>query len=173
MSHPSTMELAQYAYAAYGASTNNRTHDDRPMPDWDDLGDQVQQAWIAAAAAVAQAVIEQPAEKAVRSEQPAPQRPSIGRIVHYRLSEHNAEQINQGRKDFHENGRAQAGSGFVGHVGNWAAEGDVFPAVVVQVFDEATVTANLQVLLDGNDTYWATSAAEGDRPGAWAWPGRV
>ncbi|MEI5522550.1 hypothetical protein WB388_18265 [Streptomyces brasiliscabiei] len=173
MSHPSTMELAQYAYAAYGASTNHRTHDGRQMPEWEELGDRIQQAWVAAAAAVAQVVIEQPAENAVRSEQPRPQRPSIGRIVHYRLSEHDAAQINQGRKDFHENGRAQAGSGFVGHVGNWAAAGAVFPAVVVQVFNESTVTANLQVLLDGNDTHWATSAAEGDRPGTWAWPGRV
>ncbi|MDX3555175.1 hypothetical protein [Streptomyces europaeiscabiei] len=173
MPRPSPTELAQYAYAAYGASTHFRTHDDRQMPEWEDLGDRVQQAWTAAAAAVATAVIEQPAENAVRSEQPAPQRPSIGRIVHYTLSEWDAGQINRRRKDFHENGRAQAGSGFVGHIGNWAAEGDVFPAVVVKVFNESTVTANLQVLLDGNDTYWATSAAEGDRPGTWAWPGRV
>jgi hypothetical protein len=53
MSHPSTMELAQVAYAAYGESTGHRTHDDRPMPDWEQLGDRVQQAWIEAASAVA------------------------------------------------------------------------------------------------------------------------
>ena len=172
MSHPSTMELAQVAYAAYGVSTNNRTHDDRPMPDWDDLGDQVQQAWIAAAAAVAQAVIEQPAEKAVRSEQPAPQRPSIGRIVHYTLSEQDAERINQLRQDYQLNARPQ-GTGFVGHVGNQAQEGDVCPAMIVRVFDPRSTTANLKVELDGTDVFWATSRQLGDGPSYWAWPGRV
>jgi hypothetical protein len=166
------MELAQVAFAAYGASTNNRTHDDRPMPDWDDLGDQVQQAWIAAAAAVAQAVIEQPAEKAVRSEQPAPQRPSIGRIVHYTLSEQDAAQINRLRQDYQLNARPQ-GTGFVGHVGNHAQEGDVYPAVIVRVFDPRSTTANLKVELDGTDVFWATSRQLGDGPSYWAWPGRV
>jgi hypothetical protein len=166
------MELAQYAYAAYGASTNNRTHDDRSMPDWDDLGDRVQQAWIAAAAAVAQAVIEHPAEKAVRNEQPAPQRPSIGRIVHYTLSSQDAAQINRLRQDYQHNARPQ-GTGFVGHVGNHAQEGDVYPAMIVRVFDPRSTTANLKVELDGTDVFWATSRQLGDGPSYWAWSGRV
>jgi hypothetical protein len=33
--------------------------------------------------------------------------------------------------------------------------------------------ANLQVHLDGTDTYWATSRCEGEGPGFWAWPPRV
>lgn len=49
MPRPSALELARIAYAAYGDSTNYRTHDDRPMPDWDALGDRVQKAWTAAA----------------------------------------------------------------------------------------------------------------------------
>ena len=53
MPHPSTMELAKVAYEAYGESTGHRTHDDRPMPSWDELGDRVQLAWIEAAGAVA------------------------------------------------------------------------------------------------------------------------
>ncbi|MFF9215638.1 hypothetical protein [Streptomyces viridosporus] len=99
--------------------------------------------------------------------------PSIGRIVHYRLSEHDATDINRRRKDFHENGSADDRTGVVGHVGNHAAEGDVFPAVVVRVWNESTVTCNLQVLLDGTDTYWATSREEGTDAGRWAWPERV
>jgi hypothetical protein len=29
---------------------------------------------------------------------------------------------------------------------------------------------NLQVVLDGNDHYWATSRIQGDEPGQWRWP---
>jgi hypothetical protein len=166
------MELAQYAYAAYGASTHYRTHDDRQMPEWETLGDRVQQAWIAAAAAVAQAVIEQPAEKAVRSEHSAP-RPSIGRIVHYTLSQHDAAQINRLRQDYQSSAR-HLGTGFVGHVGNHAQEGDVYPAMIVRIFGETPKSAvNLRVLLDGNDVFWATSRTLGEGPSFWAWPERV
>ncbi|MEU6279723.1 hypothetical protein [Streptomyces sp. NPDC047028] len=78
--------------------------------------------------------------------------PSVGRIVQYQLAEH---------------------TGFVGHVGNHSAAGDVYPAVIVRVWGESTITCNLQVLLDGTDTYWATSRAEGTEAGTWAWPERV
>jgi len=50
------------------------------------------------------------------------------------------------------------------------AEGEQYPAVVVRTFGGTTV--NLHVLLDGNDTYWATSRMEGDDPGQWSWPPR-
>lgn len=98
---------------------------------------------------------------------------TIGQIVHYRLTAHDADAINRRRKDFHESRGADDRTGFIGHVGNYAAEGDVYPAVLVRVFDEGTVTCNLQVLLDGNDTYWATSRQQGEGPGTWAWPERV
>jgi len=100
-------------------------------------------------------------------------KPSIGRIVHYRITEPEAEAINRRRRDFHESRSATDRTGFIGHVGNWAAEGDLFPAMVVRVWDEAQVTVNLQVFLDGNDTLWATSRAEGTEAGTWAWPERV
>jgi hypothetical protein len=100
-------------------------------------------------------------------------KPSLGRLVHYRLSEQEAEAVNRRRKDFHDSRSADERTGFVGHVGNWAAEGDMFPAMVVRVWDESTVTVNLQVFLDGNDVHWATSSAEGNEPGTWAWPERV
>ncbi|MFE9684194.1 hypothetical protein [Streptomyces sp. NPDC006285] len=53
MPRPSLPQSAEIAYAAYGASTGYRTPDGRPMPEWEDLGDQVQTAWVCAAGAVA------------------------------------------------------------------------------------------------------------------------
>lgn len=106
--------------------------------------------------------------------------PTIGRIVHYRLSESDATAINKRRNDFKAFSRNHAqpveagevgATGHVGHVGNEARAGDVFPAAVVRTF--GGTAANLQVLLDGTDTYWATSRAEGTADGTWAWPERV
>jgi len=99
--------------------------------------------------------------------------PTIGRIVHYRLSAYDADAINKRREDWkatcRENGTPQ--TGHVAHVGNDAREGDYYPAMVVRNFGGATV--NLQVQLDGTDTFWATSRAEGDQPGTWTWPPRA
>jgi hypothetical protein len=61
-----------------------------------------------------------------------------------------------------------------GHqVRNPVSEGQVLPAVVTAIFDGSDVTANLKVLLDGEDSYWATSRTLGDRLGQWFWPPRV
>lgn len=46
-----SVELGRTAYAAYGTTTGGRTHDGRPMPTWDDLGDLIRAAWISAALA--------------------------------------------------------------------------------------------------------------------------
>jgi hypothetical protein len=46
---PPAAERGQRAYAAYGDATGGLTHDGQPMPTWTDLGDTIQQAWIAAA----------------------------------------------------------------------------------------------------------------------------
>ncbi|MET8765459.1 hypothetical protein [Streptomyces sp. NPDC004658] len=54
MPQPSPSDLGLIAYLAYSEATSGVTHDKRPMPAWDDLGDTVQGAWIAAAAAVAE-----------------------------------------------------------------------------------------------------------------------
>jgi len=100
---------------------------------------------------------------------------TIGRIVHYTLSESDVEQINRRRSDYgaflrhrHEGSEE---TGFQAHVGNQVAAGEVYPAVVVRPF--GSTTANLQVLLDGSDTYWATSRVEGEGPNTWSWPQRV
>ncbi|THA78420.1 hypothetical protein E6R60_05925 [Streptomyces sp. A0642] len=103
----------------------------------------------------------------------AQQQPSVGRIVLYTLNEQEAADINHRRRDFHESRSADQHTGFVGHVGNHATAGDVYPAIVVRVWDESTVTCNLRVLLDGTDTYWATSREQGTGPSQWHWPERV
>ena len=112
---------------------------------------------------------------------------TVGRIVHYKLSDYDAVAINQRRDDAQafatlvnrhardtgtqiaagEPGR----TGHVEHVGNRVSGGEVYPAMVVHTFGETT--ANLQVSLDGNDTYWATSRQEGDNEGYWSWPPRA
>ncbi|WP_282698294.1 hypothetical protein [Streptomyces sp. CC208A] len=99
--------------------------------------------------------------------------PAIGRIVHYRVSKEEADAVNRRRRDFHNSRGAADRTGFVSHIGNRVEPGDVFPAMIVRVWDESTVTVNLQVMLDGNDVLWATSRAEGAEPGTWAWPGRA
>jgi hypothetical protein len=84
--------------------------------------------------------------------------PTIGRVVHYTLGEGDAKVINE-RRDADPNS------------GNRVLAREDYPAVVVRVWSETCV--NLQVLLDGGDTLWATSRTEGDGPTYWHWPPRV
>lgn len=104
-------------------------------------------------------------------------KPTIGRIVHYKLSAFDAEAINKLRADW----KAMATDrdqtphdGYQAHIGNAAEAGQVYPATIVRVFDPHgdSGTSNLQVALDGNDTYWATSRRTGEDDGTWAWPPR-
>jgi hypothetical protein len=102
--------------------------------------------------------------------------PTIGQIVHYRLSERDAQDINRRRHDFSaftraygENGNPGA-TGHVGHFGNAVKPGDTFPAMIVKVWDPSV---NLQVHLDGNDLFWATSRTQGEQGGQWMWPPRA
>jgi hypothetical protein len=89
--------------------------------------------------------------------------PTIGRIVHYRLSEQDMPRITALVNEPRPSGRS--------HVLNPTRVGDTVPAIVVASWAEQT--ANLHVLLDGEVTLWVTSAKEGDVPGTWAWPPRV
>lgn len=85
-------------------------------------------------------------------------KPTIGRIVHYTLTETDAKLIDEG----------------VPGKRNPVAKGQVYPAMVVAVFGNGA-NANLKVFLDGGPgaEYWATSRPEGDAPGTWCWPPRV
>jgi len=91
------------------------------------------------------------------------QQPSIGRIVHYRLSEQDIRQVPNS----------------VFARGNRPSTGDIYPAVIVRVNDTASQSVNLRVLLDGPDGLWLTSreagpdGATGSLDGRWFWPPRV
>ena len=103
------------------------------------------------------------------------QTPTVGRIVHYQLSEQDATQINKRRDDAKNlNGAgvtlASQGLGPQIHIGNRAGAGDVYPAIIVACTPN---WVNLQVFLDGNDTLWATSVSEGNDARHWNWPPRA
>ncbi len=78
------------------------------------------------------------------------QKPSLGRIVIFKLAAHM-----KGQRDiepFANNGA------------------DECPAVVVRVWSDTCV--NLKLLTDGAQTQWVTSASLGDGEGQWNWPAR-
>lgn len=93
--------------------------------------------------------------------------PTIGRVVHYRLSDQDEQRIIDRQNRPLPDGRSP--------LANSVRAGDVFPAVIVRVWDATTEAplCNLHVLLDGELTHWATSRPEGTDPGTWSWPPRV
>jgi hypothetical protein len=105
-------------------------------------------------------------------------KPTIGRIVLYVLSAADAVAINDARLQKFAHEAPDSGSaptaGFT-RQGNAVIEGDIFPADVVRVFDNSgeleDPPINLQVKLNGNDSYWATSRHNSDEktPGTWHW----
>lgn len=40
-------DVARAVYAAYGETTGHKNYQGDPMPEWADLGDTIQQAWLA------------------------------------------------------------------------------------------------------------------------------
>lgn len=102
------------------------------------------------------------------------QTPSVGRIVHYKLSSLDASEINRRRYDYATDDPDRVGrSGHVAHVGTMTNEGDVFPAMIVRTTEHGPDVINLQVTLDGNDALWAPSRSQGEKPGTWHWPERT
>lgn len=91
--------------------------------------------------------------------------PTLGHSVHYKLTGADADAVNRRRAEFKADPAGRAGL-----VGNTARAGQVYPADVVA--SVGGVAVNLQVKLDGNDTYWVTSPPEGDGEGQWHWPER-
>lgn len=98
---------------------------------------------------------------------------SLGRTVHYTLSAHDAERINQRRQRPTSQDDPPWPQGAMAHVGNSVGEGDVFPLVVTRVWDADHGTVNGQVQLDGSDTLWVCSVTPGEGPCHWFWPPRV
>jgi hypothetical protein len=92
--------------------------------------------------------------------------PSIGRSVHYRLSEDDVERITRARRVL-----SNAVTPDIRH-GNAVRVGEVVSMTIVRVWPDGH-GVNGQALLDGNDQLWVTSAREGTEPGTWSWPPRV
>jgi hypothetical protein len=105
--------------------------------------------------------------------------PTIGRIVRYTLTEHDAEAINRSRagaQNLNAAGVTLASQnlGPQIHIGNAVHEGEVYPLVITRTWgDQPGSAVNGQVLLDGNDTLWVSSRNGGDGAGQYAWPTRV
>lgn len=118
-------------------------------------------------------------------------KPTPGRIVHYTLSEADAERITQRRKAnrLAESLLAQLvkeradDRSRVGKVaepwpeharlhaeGNNVAEGDIVPVLVTAVWSPTCI--NGLAILDGDDPFWVTSASQGSGPHTWQWPTR-
>lgn len=108
------------------------------------------------------------------------QKPSLGRIVHYVLTNEDAVAIERRRtthlsvlmmmedKKWPEGAQA--------HVGNPVQEGLHVVMVIVAVwpgeFGSEGDGVNGQCLLDGNDSLWVTSVkhSSANEPGTWHWP---
>lgn len=98
--------------------------------------------------------------------------PTIGRIVEYKLTGWQADDINQRREDYRERAAWHSAirSGAQLHAGNEVYAGEKYPAMIVKTWgDEPTSAVNLQVFLDGTDTYWATSVSVGEKEGDYQW----
>lgn len=107
-------------------------------------------------------------------------KPTIGRIVCYVLSEQDAFEINRRRTTSEAIARRVGNgtwpNGAQAHIGNSVQPGEILPAFVVRVWgSDETSSVNLQVFLDGNDTFWACSRNPDafGAPGTWHWPVRV
>ena len=100
--------------------------------------------------------------------------PTPARMVLYTLRDGDVQLINEQRAAVYAEARSRSAA--FRAVGNDVAVGQVYPAVVVRVFDGAEGgECNLTVLLDGADTFWACSRKPADvpTPGCWHWPPRV
>lgn len=100
--------------------------------------------------------------------------PTVARTVLYVLTEDDAKRINNRRG---ANAKADDWpQGAIAHFGNTHHAGQELPLVIVRVwpdeFGPNEPGVNGQVLLDGNDSLWVTSAKEGTEPGTWHWPTR-
>ena len=95
--------------------------------------------------------------------------PTVGRIVHYKLSQQDADEVNRRRTGSGHGENWPEGA--QAHTGNSVKAGDVFPMIITVVHSESMV--NGQVFLDGNDTLWVTSRSLGENEFDWNWPPRV
>lgn len=92
-------------------------------------------------------------------------KPSIGRIVLYVVSEHDARLVNERRAEH----------AFPQGI-NLPQPGDVLPLIICRVWTpelyDGKETVNGQLMLDGGGVLWKTSVhlGEPETPGTWHWP---
>lgn len=94
--------------------------------------------------------------------------PKVGDLVLYMLASYDVSGINQRRKDAREKSdwHQALKTGAQLHSGNEVTGGKQYPATVVAVWGTTPgACVNLQVQLDGTDTFWATSRNFGNDPG--------
>ena len=101
----------------------------------------------------------------------------LGEVVLYMLDETDAAKIAAWRGNFRSFNAQFAGhkhphrpgtpgaTGHIAHTGRDPQPGELCAATVVNIAEDRRL--NLQVLLDGNDAYWATGVPEGTAPGTW------
>lgn len=83
--------------------------------------------------------------------------PTVGRIVHYTLTDGDIARIENDRL-------ATLGYGNRPHAGDTVA-------AIVTLADGRTI--NAKAFLDGNDNLWIAGAAEGDDAGQWHYPAKA
>lgn len=94
--------------------------------------------------------------------------PSVGRIVHYTLTNSDCVAINRRRKDASEklDWHRALKSGSQVHIGNEVREGEVYPLIITKMWGSGETSAfNGQLMLDGNDQFWVTSTTMGEGTG--------
>lgn len=120
-----------------------------------------------------EAKVTEAAPKAERPHDPttAPrgQTPTIGRIVHYRLTSNDVDDIHR-RRDGKSRNWGDVHQGAQAHVGGGVAEGGVVAMIITHPDNGGAI--NGQCILDGNDSLWVTGVEEGTDPGTWSWPPR-
>ena len=94
----------------------------------------------------------------------------VGRMVHYVLSEDDANIINALRKAALIVPRVEKIQGIQYHAGNSVEAGEHCAMVIVKVSNDQGLI-NGKVLLDGQDDHWVTSRSfsEEKKPFTWHW----
>lgn len=99
-------------------------------------------------------------------------KPTVGRVVHYRLSEQDVIEISRRRTNSvriaEQIKEGKWSIGAQAHIGNDVEVGQIYPMIIVKVWSDVCV--NGQVILDGTDQLWKISPSLGDQMGQWSWP---